>query len=150
MLVVVVLLVLLVVHHPLMGLMPAMPAMPATHPLSATDSMAATAMHGQPTAAAMTASDAMPLGAAGAAVVDGGGVACPSCLDTCPMHAVAPHRSTLRLASPPTWTPLPGSGDSALDMRPSNGCVGDIVSVGAMRRAPSARAHRAILQVFLL
>jgi hypothetical protein len=147
MMVVLVLLVLLVVHHPLMGLMPAMSATP---PLSATGSMAATSMHGQPTAAAMTASDSIPMGTAGAASVDGHGVACPSCLETCLMHAVAPDRSTLRLASPPTWGPLPGSGDSALAARPSNVCVGDILSAGAMRRAPSARARRAILQVFLL
>jgi len=130
-------LALLVVHHPLMGLMPAMSPMSATS--TAGQSMTTQALP-----------DAMLMGAPDATAMDGYGGACASCPDVCPMHALAPDRSALRIVSPQTWTPIPWVGDSAPSARSARMCAASARVVRAAQYVPSAHMRRAILQVFLL
>jgi len=131
-------LALLVLHHPLMGLMPAM------------GSMSAASTAGQSMIAAMAPSDAMLMGAPDATAMAGYGGACVSCPEACPMHALAPDRSALRIASPQTWTPIPWVGDAAPSARSARMCAASARVVRAAQYVPSAHMRRAILQVFLL
>ncbi len=131
-------LALLVLHHPLMGLMPAIGPMSAS----------STAGQSRPTA--MAPSDAMLMGAPDATAMDGYGGACVSCPDVCPMHALVPDRSALRIVSLQTWTPIPWAGDIAPSARSARMCAASARVVRAAHYVPSAHMRRAILQVFLL
>ncbi len=125
-------LALLVLHHPLMGLMPAIGPMPTVS--TAGQSMTTQA----------------PPEFMGAPAMAGYGGACASCPDVCPMHALVPDRSALRIASPQTWTPIPWAGDAAPSARSARMCAASARVVRAAHYVPSAPVRRAILQVFLL
>lgn len=117
-------LVLLVVHHP------AMDAMSMT-PLSG---------HGAPMA--LMSSGYAHVGLPGAAARPR--VACPTFLDVCPMRAVARSRPTLLLPTSPARPPFSWAGSAVRDARLST-----IGVIRVERYTPTARARRAILQVFL-
>jgi len=117
-------LVLLVVHHPAMGAM-------SMTPLSG---------HGAPMALMLPGHTHMGLPGAAARPR----LACPTFLDVCPMRAVARSRLTLLLSTSPAWTPFSSAGGAAHAARLST-----IGVIRVERYTPTARARRAILQVFL-
>ena len=117
-------LVLLVLHHPAMGAM----------------SMTSLSGHGAPMA--LMAPGHVQVGSPGAAARPR--LACPAFLDVCPMHVVVRSRLTLLLPPSPAQTPLSWASGVVRDARLST-----IGVIGVERYAPTARARRAILQVFL-
>lgn len=122
-------LVLLVLHHPAMSAMSAMPLSGHAAPI-----VLMPATPASPRSSGSPATDARPR------------VTCPAFRDmSCPMRAVARGRPALLPPVLSTRIPFSWASARALDARLSDDGV-----IGVARDARTARARRAILQVFLL